>query len=78
MKCSGYIPLGLPVNMAVQILKERHPKVVVFHWRDEVGLAGEGDSALFKFTNGKADVRALFGLALNGRWSRAIEWRGST
>jgi hypothetical protein len=25
-----------------------------------------------------ADWRALFGLTLSGRWSRAIEWRGST
>jgi hypothetical protein len=23
-------------------------------------------------------ARALFGLTLSGRWSRAIEWRGST
>jgi hypothetical protein len=43
--------------MAVRILKERHPEVVILHGRDEVRLAGEGDPAPFKFANSVVDVR---------------------
>ena len=31
--------------MAVRVVEERHPEVVILHGRDEVRLAGEGDPA---------------------------------
>jgi hypothetical protein len=52
--------------MAVRILKERHPEVVILHGRDEVRLAGEGDPAPFKFANSVVDV--MFESALSTGW----------
>ncbi len=44
-------------SMAVRVVEERHPEVVILHGRDEVRLAGEGDPASLKFANSEADVR---------------------
>jgi len=43
--------------MAVRVVEERHPEVVILHWRDEVRLAGESDPTPLKFANSEADVR---------------------
>jgi hypothetical protein len=53
-------------DMAVRILKERHPEIGILHGRDEVRLAGEGDPAPFKFANSVVDV--MFESALSTGW----------
>ncbi len=44
--------------MAVQILEERHPQIVVVHPGDEVRLRGESEAALLEFANRERDVGA--------------------
>ena len=45
-------------GVTVWIIEKRHPEVVIFHWRNQMGLARESDPALLKFADSKSDIGA--------------------